>query len=226
MKIKETPRVMKTPFSSISPIDYISPPPNLSKMNSSSKLLFCDESALKSCSSILSANFEENECNFERTETNFKGRFNDFITPQQGFKSKKPNWLSSKNSIPFTPNQQKLDFSSFQKPISSQPFFTPQPKPVGVIMSKERKDDLKKFDINEETISEDGRTSLMIKNIPNKYTKEMIVEILDIAFYERYDFFYLPLDFKVVLRFLTLESLQCGICFYQLFVNKRCANVL
>lgn len=43
---------------------------------------------------------------------------------------------------------------------------------------------------------EDLRTTIMIKNIPNKYTKEMILLAIDQHFARTYDFFYLPIDFK------------------------------
>lgn len=44
---------------------------------------------------------------------------------------------------------------------------------------------------------EGNETSLMIKNIPNKYTREMLLEDLDNnGFKNLYDFFYLPIDFR------------------------------
>lgn len=36
----------------------------------------------------------------------------------------------------------------------------------------------------------------MIKNIPNKYTKKMIMDEFDKNFRKKYDFFYLPIDFQ------------------------------
>ena len=55
-----------------------------------------------------------------------------------------------------------------------------------------------KFALNLESIlnGEDGRTTIMIKNIPNKYTQKMLLEKIDKLHAHRYDFFYLPIDLK------------------------------
>jgi len=42
----------------------------------------------------------------------------------------------------------------------------------------------------------DTRTTVMIKNIPNKYTQKMLLERIDTKHANRYDFFYLPIDLK------------------------------
>lgn len=39
------------------------------------------------------------------------------------------------------------------------------------------------------------RTTVMIKNIPNRYTKDMMMEMINRKFENCYDFFYLPIDF-------------------------------
>jgi hypothetical protein len=44
---------------------------------------------------------------------------------------------------------------------------------------------------------QDQRTSLMIRNIPNKYTQVMLLQLINKKFELDYDFFYLPIDFRV-----------------------------
>lgn len=41
----------------------------------------------------------------------------------------------------------------------------------------------------------DIRTSIMIRNIPNKYTVKTLMEDLDFEFKGKYDIFYLPIDY-------------------------------
>jgi hypothetical protein len=53
----------------------------------------------------------------------------------------------------------------------------------------------KTFDIDLNRVQEDGRTTIMIKNIPNKYDKNMLMKEINLKFRDKYDFFYLPIDF-------------------------------
>ena len=43
----------------------------------------------------------------------------------------------------------------------------------------------------------DMRTTIMVKNIPNKYNQKMLLKKIDENHKRLYDFFYLPIDFKV-----------------------------
>ena len=55
------------------------------------------------------------------------------------------------------------------------------------------------FQITPESIGADQRTTLMIKNIPNKYTVQLLAEEIDSEMANCYDFLYLPCDIKVEL---------------------------
>jgi hypothetical protein len=39
----------------------------------------------------------------------------------------------------------------------------------------------------------------MIKNIPNKYTNKLLGDKINFFFKDKYDFFYLPMDYKVLI---------------------------
>ena len=66
----------------------------------------------------------------------------------------------------------------------------------------------------------------MLRNIPNKYTRDMILDEIDsFNFRKKYDFFYLPIDFRVSLS-LYSESMQCWICFHQFHPHQVHPRVL
>jgi len=52
------------------------------------------------------------------------------------------------------------------------------------------------LDLDKVSKGEDVRTTLMIKNIPNKYDQESLLEVINEKFTGLYDFFYLPMDFR------------------------------
>mmetsp|Transcript_7337 Transcript_7337/g.18377 ORF Transcript_7337/g.18377 Transcript_7337/m.18377 type:complete len:510 (+) Transcript_7337:91-1620(+) len=49
---------------------------------------------------------------------------------------------------------------------------------------------------NDESEIEPGSTTAMLRNIPNKYTRDMLVDQLNRSFKGCFDFLYLPIDFK------------------------------
>ena len=74
----------------------------------------------------------------------------------------------------------------------------------------------------------DVRTTLMIKNIPNKYTEKMILQQIDECCKDGYDFFYLPIDFRnkcnVGYAFMNMKTTEDILPLYAHLNNKKWAR--
>jgi len=58
-------------------------------------------------------------------------------------------------------------------------------------------------------VEKDGRTTLMLRNIPNKYTRDMVLEEIDgLNFKKKYDFFYLPIDYRVLIFSFRINAMS------------------
>lgn len=86
------------------------------------------------------------------------------------------------------------------------------------------------FDICIDAIlgDKDTRTTLMIRNIPNKYSQKILLRLIDLRFKDKYDFFYLPIDYKhrcnvgyAFINFTAAAYKEGIIEFFRLFNEKR-----
>ncbi|KAJ6802975.1 protein MEI2-like 4 isoform X2 [Iris pallida] len=88
-------------------------------------------------------------------------------------------------------------------------------------------DNKKQYELDIECIllGEDLRTTLMIKNIPNKYTSKMLLAAIDEQHKGTYNFIYLPIDFKnkcnVGYAFINMIDPRQIIPFFQAFNGKK-----
>ncbi|OVA17369.1 RNA recognition motif domain [Macleaya cordata] len=97
--------------------------------------------------------------------------------------------------------------------------------------SSNQADNKKQYELDIDRIlhGEDTRTTLMIKNIPNKYTSKMLLAAIDERHRGTYDFIYLPIDFKasffnkcnVGYAFINMIDPLQIVPFYQAFNGKK-----
>ena len=112
-------------------------------------------------------------------------------------------------------NNQNKEYYNFS---NKNQFHEPSHKPLD-----------KKFDLNIDIkriiYLEDRRTTLMIKNIPNKFSRDLILKTLDQAFKGTYDLFVLPTDSSgnknYGYSFINFISCYYIPYFYYLFNNKN-----
>eukprot|EP00292_Cryptomonas_paramecium_P023733 CAMPEP_0113669326 /NCGR_PEP_ID=MMETSP0038_2-20120614/4509_1 /TAXON_ID=2898 /ORGANISM="Cryptomonas paramecium" /LENGTH=144 /DNA_ID=CAMNT_0000585199 /DNA_START=350 /DNA_END=780 /DNA_ORIENTATION=+ /assembly_acc=CAM_ASM_000170 len=72
---------------------------------------------------------------------------------------------------------------------------------------------------------DDNRTTIMIKNVPNKYSQRALLDVIDVNHAGKYDFFYLPIDFRnkcnLGYAFLNFTSPKAILDFAKEFSGKR-----
>lgn len=97
--------------------------------------------------------------------------------------------------------------------------------PVAEAERKAQQEKLYALELDKICHGHDKRTTLMIKNIPNKYTQKMLLATIDEKFRGTYDFFYLPIDFKnkcnVGYAFINLILPEYIVPLVERFNNKK-----
>ena len=82
-----------------------------------------------------------------------------------------------------------------------------------------------KIDIIEIISGKDKRTTLMLRNIPNKYKLDDLVKEIDKSFWGKYDYINLPIDYERKLNlgyaFINFVDPWHIILFYETYHNKR-----
>lgn len=86
-------------------------------------------------------------------------------------------------------------------------------------------DEQNKIKIEQIIYQNDKRTTLMIKNIPNKYTISTFLDEINVEFKNKYDVFYLPIDYgnKCNLGFAFINFVEPLhlVLFYEMYRGKK-----
>jgi len=81
------------------------------------------------------------------------------------------------------------------------------------------------YKVDPEKAATNEKTTLMIRNIPNKYTQEMMLELINENYKDSYDFFYLPIDLKnkcnLGYAFINFLSPEYIVSFFKEFEGAR-----
>jgi len=164
--------------------------------------------------------FNSNNSNMNNSQPVFEdiryGKASSFCNPSEYYMNKMYN---NNNNSSSSSNMMENMFSLNLEKVASSDKKKPK-----------KKDD--NFDENQNVIylenilsCKDRRTTLMIKNIPNKYNSLSLLEEINVHFKGKYDFFYLPLDFNnncnLGFAFINFVDPLHILLFYDLFCKKK-----
>jgi len=144
---------------------------------------------------------------------------------QQHRPKSKSTLVANSNQPQVAVRTSSLPQSSSESPESRSPNLRSLMSPPSSFSKKE--DDRHQFVLNIEAVrsAAERRTTLMIKNIPNKYTQKMLLCTVDEYHKGLYDFFYLPIDFKnkcnVGYAFINFIDPLSIVSFYEQLHNSK-----
>lgn len=120
----------------------------------------------------------------------------------------------------------KLTYVFLQQPAAQSPMKESGGKFRRTDSRRNKSDPIFAFDVEEaKEGGEKARTTIMIKNIPNKYNQEMLLNVLEANYVGQYDFFYLPIDFKnkcnLGYAFVNFVESKGALRFYQEFHRQK-----
>jgi hypothetical protein len=164
-----------------------------------------------------------------------------FYSPSEEPKSDKENadpnslhkfWKNDFYDKPLTPEREGSITSTSTAPSPLNYKLSPlsnnsYESPLQIKPRRYRNADKSQFVINLDAVrlDLDTRTTIMIKNIPNKYTQKMLLNTINRKFRGAYDFLYLPIDFKnrcnVGYAFLNFVHYSYIPDFYHEFDGKK-----
>jgi len=124
---------------------------------------------------------------------------------------------NSKQQLNITPNLHTFNHSLRQKNTDSRPLHHTGNSSGNTMRQNKQNNNSNaelnfSLDLNSLLTGTDCRTTIMVRNIPNKYNQLMLLEEVNLNHEGTYDFFYLPIDFK--------NKCNVGYCFINFLEPK------
>lgn len=143
-------------------------------------------------------------------------------------KNKKNKKTSTNDNIPNESNNQtNLNQFIGNKVLNHKPGITNVQKSPNLsnVINSPKDEEKNKIIIDNILYMKDKRTTLMIKNIPNKYTISTFLDEINVEFQNKYDIFYLPIDYgnkcNLGFAFINFVDPLHIINFYDMYRGKK-----
>jgi hypothetical protein len=142
--------------------------------------------------------FASEQSLFLQGSMEYSDRFSNEMSPAQHLSQMTMPSTSLHKTVSLSPSRMSSQSQQQQHQIHHQQQSQQQPEAETVNVGNGNSGMLNVYslDIGRVQSGEDTRTTLMIRNIPNKYTQKMLLDTMNEQFNGTYDFFYLPIDFK------------------------------
>lgn len=166
------------------------------------------DSSMLTCTTRSSPTLSTSTKHVEDDEHDVVSSDHEYVTPTM-----------SMSPITTTTMTSSISSSSLTDSSSTTKTVIVSEKPVSY--GKKKSKDERKNDFNIENIlnGTDLRTTFMIRNIPNKYTQQMLIDCINETHAGTYDFLYLRIDFKnkcnVGYAFINFINVESVISFYK-----------
>jgi hypothetical protein len=99
-----------------------------------------------------------------------------------------------------TPNSSVMPMMMGMMPIVTEEYMYYMMKEPAVRNKRAvSQEESRNYIVHPERVEMDGRTTIMVRNIPNKYTQDMLLDLFEKNHKKKFDFFYLPIDYNVPL---------------------------
>lgn len=126
------------------------------------------------------------------------------------------------NKLPTTIKYNMTDPKQKVLPTSSNNLFLSDPK---FTANNKNEEVSNKISIEDIIIGKDKRTTVMMRNIPNKYSLQNLVDEISLTFVGKYDYINLPIDYERKLNlgyaFINFVDPLHVVLFYETYYNKK-----